>query len=270
MRLITSSVSPPDGERGVERHASMDMVGKALSLLHLLGEHPGGAHAAELAREAGFPLSTAHRLLGALVRDHFVDFDSRTRQYELGLEVFALGQSLAQARGFAGTARPVLEHISNVTGEATLLAVLDGDQLLYVHYVSGPRQVSVIGRPGRHGPLHCTALGKVLVAFAPSERREKLLESLELPSMAPNTITDRQRFRAVIADVYQRGWATADEEYEVGIRSVATVVQGPDHFARAAISAVAPAYRTSLQQLLRQLPLLTASAREIATRLPTW
>lgn len=266
---INSTASSQDSQATSKRPAPTDMVGKALSLLRLLGDHPEGAQAAVLAGESGLPLSTAHRLLGSLVRDHFVEFDARTRRYDLGLEVFALGQSLAQARGLAGTARPVLKDISQKTGEATLMAVRDGDQQLYVHHVSGPHHVTVIGRPGRHGPLHCTAQGKVLIAFAPSEVREELVQTLDLPPMTPNTITDRQQFREMIEEVRQRGFATADEEHEMQIRAVATVVEGPDHVARAAISVAAPAYRASLDQLLQHLPLLTAGARQIGTRLPT-
>ncbi|MHB1490197.1 MAG: IclR family transcriptional regulator [Cellulomonas sp.] len=245
------------------------MVGKALALLTQLGEHPDGAQAAELARECGLPLSTAHRLLGSLVRDRFVEFDTQGRRYTLGLEVFSLAQSVAQARGLAGTARPILESISVTTGEAALMAVRDGLQQLYVHYVNGPRQVSVIGRPGGHGPLHCTAQGKVLVAFAPAAIREELIEILELTPMGPRTITDRAKFREAIDEARVRGWALADEEHEVGIRAVSTPVLSADGSARAAISIAAPAYRASVESLTDHLPLLVESARAIATRMPT-
>jgi IclR family acetate operon transcriptional repressor len=245
-----------------------DMVGKALALLTRLADFPDGAQAAELARACVLPLSTAHRLLGSLVRDGFVEFDPQSRRYTQGLKVFVLAQSVAQARGLAGMARPVLEEVSTATGEATLMAVLDGDQQLYVHYVNGPQQVSVIGQPGAHGPLHCTAQGKVLVAFAPRAVREHLVETLELTSKGPNGITDRDRFREAIVEVRARGWALADEEHEAGIRAVAVPVLGPDGVAGAAISTAAPAYRASVAQLVNHLPLLVDGARRIAMRMP--
>ena len=126
-----------------------DMVGKALALLTELGEYPQGVVASELARQCGFPLSTAHRLLGALVRDGFAAFDKSTKRYTLGLRVFQLAQSVSHAQGFTGLARPILEQVSAATREATLLAVLDGDQQLYVYSIGGPQQVSVVGEPGR-------------------------------------------------------------------------------------------------------------------------
>src|SRR5512133_3598543 len=143
-----------------------DMVGKALRLLTTLGELPGGATLSELSRAAAYPTSTTFRLLGALARDGFVELDEATKRYRLGLTIFALGQRVSQAHGFGGVALPIMQSLSAVTREASLMSVLDGDRQLYVHYVDGPQQVSVIGEPGKHGPVHSTAMGKVLVAFA--------------------------------------------------------------------------------------------------------
>ncbi|WP_230854300.1 IclR family transcriptional regulator [Arthrobacter terrae] len=266
---MSETFTEVDDPADARRSSGRDMVAKALSLLNRLGEHPHGAAAAELARECQLPLSTAHRLLGSLVRDGFLEFESKSRRYTLGLQVFVLGQSVAQARGLTGMARPILEEVSALTGEVTLMAVREGDQQLYVHSVQGPQGVSVIGRPGTHGPLHCTAQGKVLVAMAPQAVREDLLSRLELTAKGPNCITDRQHFRAAIDEVRTRGWALADQEHEVGIRAVAVPVPGPDGVALAAISTAAPAYRTSIEQLIEYVPVLTAAARRIAVRMPS-
>jgi DNA-binding IclR family transcriptional regulator len=244
------------------------MVAKALDLLSRVATYPHGAAAAELARACDLPLSTAHRLLGSLVRRAYLDFDPPSRLYTLGLHVFSMGQAVAQARGLAGMARPILEEVSAATGEATLMAVRDGDQQLYVHYVQGPQGVSVIGRPGSHGPLHCTAQGKVLIAMAPDEARADLISRLELTPMGPNAITDRDVFRAEIDQVRAQGWALADEEHEAGIRAIAVPVCGPDGVARAAISTAAPAYRETNEQLIERAPLLTAAAARIAVLMP--
>src|SRR6185369_11253696 len=113
-----------------------------------------------------------------------------------------------------------MQNLSAETREASLMSVLDGDRQLYVHYVDGPQQVSVIGEPGKHGPVHSTAMGKVLVAFAAPDVREHLLETVDLPATGPNTITDRDAWRAEIARVQRDGYAVADEEHEGGIRAV--------------------------------------------------
>ncbi|HET8604766.1 MAG TPA: IclR family transcriptional regulator [Marmoricola sp.] len=241
-----------------------DMVGKALSLLTRLGDYPEGAPAAELARQVGFPLSTAHRLLGSLVRDGFVSFDQRDKRYTLGLRVFQLAQSVLRARGLTGLARPVLEEVSSVTQEATLLAVRDGERQLYLYSIEGPQQVRVVGEAGRHGPLHCTSQGKVLVAFADPAAREYLVENLPLDPAGPRAITTRSRFRQEIAEVRERGYAVVDEEHEAGIRAISVPVFGHDQTAAAALATAAPAFRMSVDELIAHLPTLREAAQALS------
>lgn len=248
---------------------SGDMVAKALSLLDLLGEYPHGATLSDLSARSGFPLSTTHRLLASLARGGFASMADSDRRYHLGLRVFALGQQVAGARGFAGTVLPQMEWLSAQTQEAVLMSVLDGDSQLYVHYVPGPQQVGVIGERGRHGPLHCTAMGKVLVAFAPAEQSTRLVESVDLRPLGPRTITDRAAFRTEVETVRATGFAIADEEHELGIRAIGIPIVDIGDRLRAAISVAAPAYRCDVAQLKKFLPAMRTAADTIRTLLPS-
>ena len=250
---MVDSTSPP----------APDMVGKALALLTQLAEYPDGAPAAELARRVGFPLSTAHRLLGALVRDGFAAFDQGSKRYTLGLHLFSLAQQALRARGFTGMARSVLEEVSAETRESTLLAVRDGQRQLYVYSIEGPQQVRVVGEAGRHGPLHCTSQGKVLVAFAEPSVRDYLVEELPLTAAGPNAITSRRKFREEIAQVREQGYGIVDEEHEEGIRAISVPVFGQEDEAIAALATAAPAYRMSREQLVSHLPTLTEAAKAL-------
>lgn len=260
-QLVSEPIQGADGKPA-------DMVGKALRLLALLGAHPHGVGLSELARAARYPVSTTHRLLSSLQREGFVAADEESRRYSLGLRLFELGQQVSHARGFAGVALPVMQQVSRLTRESTLLAVLDGHQQVYVHYVEGPQQVQITGEPGKRGPLHCTSMGKCLVAFQAPEVTERLTAELDLPRLTRHTITDRKRFAGEIAAVRQRGYAVADEEHELGIRAVGVPVCGPDGVAIAAISTAAPAYRMRLDDLREFVPALLTAARELAAVLP--
>lgn len=249
--------------------AESDAVGKALRLLCLLGERPDGAGVSRLAEAAGYPVSTTHRLLASLQRDGFVRSDGETRRYSLGLRVFQLGQRVSQARGFTGVALPVMRAVTARTGEPTLMSVLDGRHQLYVHHVQGPHPVRVIGDPAKQGPLHCTSMGKCLIAFAAAGVREELVAGLELTPLVPGTITDRGRFREEIDRVREQGYAVSDEEHEAGIRAVGVPVIGPHGIALAALSTPAPAYRMTMEELTGFLPCLLDAAGELAVLLPT-
>lgn len=243
--------------------ARRTMVGKALALLAALGGRTRGASASELADVTGLPVSTAHRLLSELVDAGWAAVDVRTHRYTVGLQVYRLARAGAQDDPTVSLVRPVLEGVAEETREAVLLAVRDGDRQLYTCTVPGPQAVHVTGEPGRHGPLHCTSQGKVLVAFAPDAERERLLATLPLDKYAPNTITDRTRLREEIEHVTSRGYATVDEEHEEGIRAISVpVLEGT--VAVAALSVAAPAYRATLGDLERFLPLMRTAADDIA------
>nr|WP_215542617.1 IclR family transcriptional regulator [Amycolatopsis sp. CA-230715] len=245
-----------------------DMVSKALRLLSMLGDYPDGVALSDLSRATGFPVSTTHRLLSSLQEQGFVRSDPASKRYALGLRLFELGQQVSHARGFAGVALPVMHEVSERTGEPTLMAVLDGHHQVYVHAVRGRQQVQIRGEPGRRGPVHCTSMGKCLIAFAPAEVRARLVAEVELAGLAPGTITDRAAFEAEIDRVRERGFAIADEEHEPGIRAVGVPVTGPDGIAIAAVSTAAPAYRMSVGELEEFVPVLREAARELAALLP--
>lgn len=261
----------PTAEDGSEKRAATapgDMVAKALLLLDLLGDYPHGAGLSELAAKAGFPPSTAHRLLASLIRGGYAWLNDGDRRYYLGLQVFALGQRVASARGFAGTVVPQMESLSQATQEAVLMSVLDGNHQLYVHYVAGPQQVGVIGEPGQRGPLHATSMGKVLVAFAPPEQSQRLVDTLELTPLGPHTITDRDSYRREIDQIRIRGYAIADEEHESGIRAIGVPILDITGRLRAAISVAAPAFRCDLDRLTGFLPAINRTVSTIQTLLP--
>ncbi|AKG43805.1 IclR family KdgR transcriptional regulator [Streptomyces xiamenensis] len=245
-----------------------DVVGRAIRLLVLVGEHPHGITLSELSRASGVPVSTAHRLVNSLAREGLVDFEASGKRYKPGLRLFQLGQQAGQAYGFAGTALPVMRRVTERTEEATLMSVLDGNRHLYVHYVDGPLPVGVRSEPGRHGPLHCTSMGKVLMAFAPEEVREDLLERVELTPYGPHSITDRDVLRAEVARAAAQGYATADEEHHAGLRAVAVPILRPDGSLFACLSTAAPAFRRSLDDLVALVPVLREAATELGVRLP--
>ncbi|MGC7102922.1 IclR family transcriptional regulator [Amycolatopsis lurida] len=246
----------------------LDTVGKASRLLVYLGTVPEGATLSELSRASGFPMSSAHRLLASLRKQDFVTFDVESKRYSLGLRLFQLGAAVSSARGFTGIAVPVMKQLSETTGEATLMSVRDGHHQLYIHHVEARHNVGVKGETGKLGPLHCTSMGKVLIAFANYDTREELIENVELKPFTPHTIVDRATFRHEIGRVRAQGFAVADEEHETGIRAIGVPVLGPLGTVVAALSVPSPAYRTSLAAAMQFLPPLREAAERLTVLLP--
>ena len=263
--------APADSVGGKEARTTRsgtDMVGKALSLLVLLGDEPRGASAADISRRAGLPFSTTYRLLGSLTRDGFVDYEPDGRRYHLGLRIFQLGQRVSNHHGFAGTATPVLRRVTEQTAEATILSVRDGLHHLTVSKVDGPQTFRVTSDPGHLGSLSATAVGKVLVAFAEDAEREQLIADLPLERLTEKSIVDRDAFRAEIEEVRRRGYAVMDEENELGMRALAVPLLNAQGYAFASLATAAPVFRLTVEGLEAHVPLLQEAAAELAARLP--
>lgn len=244
-----------------------DMVGKALHVLTLVGERMPGSTLSELARSSGYPTSTTYRLLRTLVVEGFLRYDDETKRYSLGPMLFILSEQAASQMDFHEITTPVLERLSLLTGDAVLLSVLYGDREMQIQSVRGSRAFQFIGNPGVHAPLHCTALGKVLIAFSPSEDRERLMRRLPLSKVGPNSITSRREFRAEIGRVSERGWAIADEEHEAGVRAIAMPVLSADGLAIAAVSIVTQVSDRPVAELEQLLPQLGDATRQLSVLL---
>lgn len=266
--LVTALMMWQHGIMTVSADTKTDMVGKALGLLVLLGSEPRGASASELSKKAQLPFSTTYRLLGSLTRDGFVDYEPEGRLYRLGLRVFQLGQQVSNHHGFAGTALPVLQKVTDATREATILSVRDGDRYLTVSKVDGPQTFRVTSDPGHLGLLHTTSVGKALVAFASEEDRERMVQELELTALTPASITDRETFHKEIAQVRRQGYAVMDEENEAGMRALAVPVLNGQGVAFASLAVAAPIFRLSVAEMVGFVPLLQSAAAELSAKLP--
>lgn len=242
-------------------------VRKGLTLLELLANYPHGATAGQIVAESGYAFSTCYRLLTTLVDSGFAEYDTATKQYRLGLLVFHMGQKVATARGYSGTALPVLRRLTEATGESSLLAVLDGDRFLTVHTVDGPNH-RITTDPGDRGELHTSSLGRVLLAFSPQDTRDELVATIDLVPRTDRSRTDRDGLRRILEKTRQRGWACQDQEHDEGMCAVAVPVMTPGGPLVAALALAAPVYRSDLAGLEQHIPLLNDAAAQLASQLP--
>lgn len=241
---------------------------RTLALLVALGQRRGGASLATLAADVGLPPPTAHRLLKTLVAGAFAIQDSASRQYMIGPAAMRLALSLGPGGGIQIWARPTLESLMETTGETVYLSARFGFELVYLECLEPDATIHMSGTPGTSGPLHATSQGKVLIAFMKAEERDRMVSSLPLPALTPRTIVDRRVLAAELARVREVGYAIADEEREVGVRSIAAPVLDADGIAVAAVCAGAPAFRCSVERLRTELasPVMTA-ARSLSAQL---
>lgn len=246
--------------------SGVQSVGRAITILELLADSDGELGVTELGRRLGVHKATASRLVATLADHGLVERNPVTDKYRLGFGLIHLAGSAASGMGLLREARPVLEDLAERTLETVNLAVLDGDAVLNVDQITSPRTVASRSWVGRRTPYHCTANGKVLLAYLDEGARERLL-SMPLAAFTPNAITDPDALRTQLAEVRARGFARTVEELEEGLNAVAAPVRRADGEVIAAVSVAGPAFRMRAGDLPRIARLALDAAASISRRM---
>jgi DNA-binding IclR family transcriptional regulator len=191
-------------ERSLVGAQVVDRVVDILETFPRLGPDLG---VSDISRALDLKKATAHRLLASLLRRGLVAQDPVSRRYRLGIKLWELGVLATSQVDWADRVKPYLQRLTDATHETTHLAVLNDGQVLYVDKVESTRSLRMPSQVGRRLPVHCTGVGKALVAFLPPEVLWGIINRHGLPSFTANTITDEAALHAELEDVRERGYA---------------------------------------------------------------
>jgi IclR family acetate operon transcriptional repressor len=196
-------------------------VDRALDLLELLADGGGMLGLSDLAVSSGLPVATVHRLLRALARRGYVR-QEQSRVYALGPGLIHLGEVASQLLG--PWLQPCLGRLTRIVGETSILAMLDGDEIVYVAEAPGTQRTRALTERGRRASAHSTAVGKALLAQLPVQQTQALLERTGMPSYTPRTVTDPGTLLAQLELIRGLGYAVDEGEQEVGVRCFAVAI----------------------------------------------
>jgi DNA-binding IclR family transcriptional regulator len=201
------------------------MLTRALAVLFAFSAERKNLSLAELALATGICKPTLLRYLGALRAYHLVERSADT--YHLGFGSFELGSNFLANLDVVQVARLELEELAATCQETASLAVADGRTVVYTDIARGQAEIGVQSRVGSRQPLHCSALGKVLLAWRTEADRDTLVYSEPMTRLTANTICDRTGLERELAIVRRQGYAYDREERLEGIRCVAAPIR--DH-----------------------------------------
>ncbi len=223
--------------------SGVQSVERAIAVLKSFSTERPERGVGELSRELGLHKSTVSRLMMTLERGGLLSRNPETQRYRLGIDLIGLAAQVISYMDIREVARPLLRKLADDCQESVNLAVLDAGQVVNLEqFVPPARQVKNIGRVGRRMCPHCTAAGKILLAHLSAKELEQVLPD-HLERLAPNTITDLDQLRQVLASVRQQGYAVAREELEEGLNAVAAPIYDHTNSVIAAVSVAGPAYR---------------------------
>ena len=219
------------------------VLDKALSVLELLLQQSSDMNITEMSEKLGFYPSTTHRLLDTLKYWGYVEQDSHTQKYQLGLKVLELGMTKLHKMDLVREATPYLEELVNQYNETVHLGALEKGEVMYLAKKESSQTIRMISYVGKRAPLHCTALGKVLLAYLPEEERRKILEGKQLPRLTERTITDKEELEKNLKQIKKQGFALDNEENEKDVCCMAVPIRNYQGAVIAALSISRPSFR---------------------------
>ncbi|MFB9268127.1 IclR family transcriptional regulator C-terminal domain-containing protein [Bradyrhizobium erythrophlei] len=216
----------------------------------------------DVANATGLTRAAARRYLLTLVKNGYAAFDGRF--FTLLPRVLRLGYAYLSSAALAFRVQPVLEQISAITHESSSAAVLDGTEVIYIARSSTGRIMAVDLSVGSRLPAYCTALGRSLLAYVQPSQLDDYFRTVKMAPLTPKTKYDERGVRAALNDVRKLGFALADEELELGLRSIAVpVFRGPGQAEVAVNISVAAARMECDEVIERFLPVLMSARDEL-------
>jgi len=248
------------------RNERIQSFSRGLSVIRVFGAAGRGLTLAEVAAAAGLTRASARRFLLTLIDEGYVVSDGRS--FALRPRVLELGWAYLSTLGLEGVAVPHMERLVADIHESSSIAVLDGEDVVYVVRVPTSRIMSVNIAVGTRFPAYATSMGRVLLAALSLEERNAYLDQIELRALTHRTLTDRAALARALERVALRGYALVDQELEVGLRSVAVPIRDRRGLTVAALNASAHAGRTTIEELRQRiLPRVIATAEAISADL---
>lgn len=237
-----------------------------LSLLEELAEHAGGLGVTEVASNVGVDKANAHRLLRALQSRGYVAQDPVTRRFSATPQLLTLAGSVLRRLDLRSVADPVCDELAEATGESVHAAALTRSGVVYVLQRRGPFMMSVETEVGTAAPLHCTATGKAVLAHVDEERLHELVTE-PLQNFTFRTHSSLDSLLRDLEHVREVGYAIDDEEFNLGVRCIASPVFGIEGKVVGCVGFSGPTQRVGTDRLAELIELVRDAAAKITTGL---
>ena len=243
-------------------------LSRAIRALEAFANHPAGIGLTPLSVELGYGKASLSKILSTLEREGFVRCDPATSRFHLSWRLLALAYGYAERVGIPDLCTPILQELADETGELVQLAVVEGDDVLFVAKAEGSdRRLRMVSLVGAAAPLHATASGKLWLASLPDAEAAAILAKRALPRLASRTMTSRPRVLAHLRQVRARGYAITDGELVDGARAVgAAIVHRGRMVGSVAVSG--PTARLPMRTLHRMAASVRRTAAQLATMWP--
>ena len=200
---------------------NIQSVERAINILKCF-ENSSELRGTEIGKMLGINKSTVFGLIRTLEKNNFLEQNKETGKYRLGFAVFQLG--LLVNFDLKYIASPYVDELSKYTQETVNLVIRDGNYVLYIKKQESPHSMRICTKEGQHMPIHCTAVGKSILAFLPDDEIEDILDSINYEKFTPNTLDSKEAVLKELPKIRESLLSYDREEFELGLFCVASPV----------------------------------------------
>lgn len=218
-------------------------VDKAIEILDILSSSNGPLGITEISESISLPKSTVSRLLSTLLYRGLVKQEKTTKKYGLGIKLFELGREFLNKLDLRDVVKPFLEELVKEINETGHFVIEDQGEVVYIDKVETTHSLRQYSQIGRRAPLHCTAVGKVILAHKSKEEINLIIKTKGLKRFTDNTITSFERLETELKEVLIKGYAVDNEEIQEHLRCVAAPIFNYNGEVIGAISISGPTIR---------------------------
>jgi IclR family KDG regulon transcriptional repressor len=266
-KLVRPAQPDIDDEAEEKQRGGVQSLGRAFAILEEVARHRDGIGLAELSKLVGLHNSTTFHLARTLASLGYLRQDKESKRYRIGRPLFALAASALDEIEMVHVATPVLEDLSRETGESGHFGVRMGDAVVVIARTSGLGAFQLTERVGVVRPVHCTALGKIILAALRPDQLKRVIERIELTPATDNSITDAAVLLKEIEEIRRTGIAFDDGEFNAEVRCIAVPVLDFTGQIIGALGISGPIWRLSNQALQGHARLVRAAANRLSTEL---
>jgi IclR family transcriptional regulator, KDG regulon repressor len=243
---------------------SVQSVDRALMILDILQENPSGYGVTELANRLDVSKSTVHRLLMSLLKKNFVQQNKENDKYSLGLKLIEYGQAVSENLDVRRLASPYLHKLAQSMEETAHLVIPDQQEIVYIDKIESSQTIRMFSKVGKRAPMHCTGVGKAILAFLPEHQIEDAIRTKGLRKFTEKTLSNRDDLLQNLNLIRSRGFSIDDEEHETGIKCAAAPIFNHNGEVVAGISVAGPIMRVTEDKLERMAEEVLHASSEIS------
>ena len=242
----------------------LQSVQNGLRILQLFTSESPEWGLTEIANKLQLNKSTVSRLVTDLVAEGFLQKEQK--KYSLGFSLLSMSGVITSHLEIHRESKDILKKLVADLGETAHIAILEGNEITYVHKIECQNPVRLLSSIGKKNPVSCTSAGKVLLAFKSNDRINSLIEA-GLPHMGPNSVTDSDQLKAQLIQIKKQGYSICIDEMHENVVSIAASVRDYTGDVVAAVSVVGTRERIHDGKINPFVETIIEAAKEVSIRL---